>query len=92
MTEEHLSALLSAADAKKDDEGWSTTPEGRNMTLYVACNGANLTVSRVEALRVKGALLEARTVRGERYLLALEDVYAGAVDGPKAAGRKAGFV
>ena len=92
MTEEHLSALLEAADAKKDDQGWSAAPEGRHMTLYVACNGANLTVSRIEALRQKGALLEARTVRGERFLLAFEDVYACAVEGPKTAGRKAGFV
>ncbi len=92
MTEDHLSALLEAADAKKDDEGWHAAPEGRHMTLYVACNGSSLTVSRIEALKHSGALLEARTVRGERFLLAFEDVFACAVEGSKNAGRKAGFV
>jgi hypothetical protein len=92
MTEEHLSALLGAAEAKKDGEGWMRPPEGRNITLYVSSNGASMTVGKVEALRVAGQLLRARTVRGEEFVLALEDVFAGAVDAPATAGRKAGFV
>jgi hypothetical protein len=92
MTEEHLTALLATAEAKKDSQGWAKTPEGRLITLYVASGGAALSVSRIDAVRVKGSLLEARTVKGETYLVAVADVYAASVDAPVASGRKAGFV
>lgn len=91
MTEEHLTALLSAAEAKKDDKGWVSAPDGRLFTLYVANGGAGLTVSRVEAMRIDNQLVHARTNRGELYLLAIVDVYAGAIEGPTATARKAGF-
>ncbi len=91
MTEEHLTALLSAAEAKKDDKGWVAAADGRLFTLYVAYGGAGLTVGRVEAMRIDGKLVHARTNRGELYLLALNDVYAGAIEGPTATSRKAGF-
>ena len=91
MTEEHLTALLSAAEAKKDDKGWVGAADGRLFTFYVAYGGAGLTVGRVEAIKVDGKLVHARTNRGELYLLALSDVYAGAIEGPTATSRKAGF-
>ena len=91
MTEEHLTALLTAAEAKKDDKGFLKAGEGRLISLYVASSGANLTVTKVEALKVDKHLIHARTTRGEIYILALEDVFAGAVDQPTSAGRKAGF-
>jgi len=92
MTEEHLSALLAVADAKKDSDGWLTPPEGRQLTLYVAANGASLTVNRIEALRVEGGLVKAKTVKSELFVLALADLFAGAVDAPVNTTRKAGFV
>lgn len=92
MTEEHLTALLSMAEAKKDDKGFLRAGEGRNMSLYAATAGASLTVTKVEALKVEKQLLYARTVRGEVFVLALEDVFAGSVDQPLSSGRKAGFV
>jgi hypothetical protein len=92
MTEEHLNALLTAADAKKGSDGWAKTPEGRLITLYIASGGAGLTVGRIEAMKIQGALLHARSVKGETFVLSLETVYAGTVDGPPASGRKAGFV
>jgi hypothetical protein len=91
MTLDHLTAITKAAEARKDDKGWWTTQEGRHVTLYVASGGSSLTVSRIEALRVDGALVAARTVRGEEYLLALEDVFAGAVEPQAQGGRRAGF-
>jgi len=91
MTEEHLTALLNAADAKKDDKGWVAASDGRLFTLYVAYGGASMSVGRVDAVRVEGKLLHARTSKGELYLLALADVYAGAIEGPTATSRKAGF-
>jgi hypothetical protein len=92
MTEEHLNALLSAADAKKGTDGWAKTPEGRLVTLYVASGGAGLTVGRIDAVKIQGGIIYARSVKGETYVLSLETVYAGAVDAPLTSGRKAGFV
>jgi hypothetical protein len=48
-------------------------------------------VSRIEAVRVDGSLVAARTVRGEEYLLALEDLFAGAVEPQAQGARRAGF-
>jgi hypothetical protein len=92
MTPEHLKALLEAADSKESAEGWHQLPEGRGLTLYVASNGAHLTVNRVEAVRRQSELLHARTVKGETFILALGDVFAVAVEGRAATNRKAGFV
>jgi hypothetical protein len=91
MTEDHFSAIVAAAEAKKNNQGWLVTEEGRHVTLYVSAQGTQLTVARVEALRVEGQLLKARTVRGELYILALEDVFAAAVEAETKGSRRAGF-
>jgi hypothetical protein len=91
MTEEHFHALLSAAEAKKEERGYAL-PEGRSLTLYVASNGVSLTVSRVQAARIEKGLVHAQTTKGERYVVALEDCFGGSIDAPTSAGnRKAGF-
>jgi len=90
MTEEHFLAVVSAAEAKKNAQGWWVV-DGRHVTLYVSASGTSLTVSRVEMMRVDGPFLKAKTVRGELYVLALEDVFAGAVDGETQSARRAGF-
>ena len=92
MTPEHLTALLAAADAKKNDDGWVTVPEGRAMTLYIGSNGATLTVPRVQSVRVEGTLLHARTNKSEHFVVALVDAYAGSVDAPSGVTKKAGFL
>lgn len=92
MTHDQLSAVLEAASAETDAEGWSRLPDGRAMALYASHDGVGLTVSRVEALLVKGATVRARTGKGEVYFLALDDVFAASTDGPVAAQRRAGFV
>lgn len=92
MTDKHLSALLEAAGAQKGDDGWSAPPDGRHFTFHVSSSGASLTVGRVRGVRTADGLLHARTVNGETYVLALEDVFAGAIDGEAKSGRKAGFV
>jgi len=92
MTQDHLSALYAAAEAKKGEEGWMILPDGRSITLYVASSGATLSVSRVQGVRLDGQLLHARTNKGEHYIMALVDAYAGSVDAPSSATKKAGFV
>lgn len=91
MTEEHLLALLGAAEAKKEERTF-TLPEGRLLTLYVASNGASMTVSKVQKLKLEGALLHAQNQKGEYYVLTLETVFAGAIDAPLSGARKAGFI
>lgn len=92
MTEEHLTALLKTSEAKKDPEGWFALSEGRTLSLYLGNNGVSLTITKVEALKTEGSLLRARTARGETFVLAAEDVFAGAVEGNKSGSRRAGFV
>lgn len=91
MTDEHFAAFIAAAEAKKDKEGWWTAQDGRLMTLYASFAASALTVSRVEALRVDGDRVTARTVRGELYMLALADVFAGQVEPQVQGSRRAGF-
>jgi len=92
MTQEHLAALLSAGEATKNADGWMALPESRSMTLYVAAGNSNLSIGRVHALRHDGALLHARTSKGEHFVVALGDAYAGSVDAPSGVAKKAGFV
>jgi hypothetical protein len=92
MTEEHWSALLAVAEAKKQDQGFLSLPEGRSLTLYLAAGSSTLSIARVQTLKLEGALIHARTNKGEHYVVALEDVYAGSVDTPTAStAKKAGF-
>jgi hypothetical protein len=91
MTEEHFTAIVAAAEAKKDSQGWWISQEGRHLTLYVASEGVSLTVSRVEAVRLDGPFVKARSFRGEIYVVALSDIFAGAVEPQAQGGRRAGF-
>jgi hypothetical protein len=92
MTHEHLSALFTASDAVKGSDGWMTLPDARSITLYVAAGGSTLSIGRVQALRHDGALLHAKTNKGEHYVVALEDAFAGSVDAPSGQTKKAGFL
>jgi hypothetical protein len=92
MTQEHLSALLDMLAAKPDNEGWCSLGDGRCLTLYTAHDGASLTIAKVEALSSRGPLVKARTSRGELYILALEGLFAAAVEAAPAQARKPGFL
>jgi len=91
MTQEHLTALIVAGEAKKTDDGWLTLPEGRALTLYVASGNASLGISRIQALKLEAELVHARTNKGEHYVVALVDAYAGSVDAPVGTSKRAGF-
>jgi hypothetical protein len=85
--------LLAVAEAKKQDQGFLALPDGRSLTLYVATGNATLSISRVQTVKLEGTLVHARTNKGEHYVVALEDVYAGSVDTPAGATTKrAGFL
>jgi hypothetical protein len=93
MTLEHWAALLEASGAKKDERGFLAPPEGKLITLYVASGSATLSVQRVEAVKHEAGLVHARTKKGELFVLALQDVFAGAIEETQGSSqRKAGFV
>lgn len=96
MTEEMLKAVFDTAQAKPDDDGGATLPEGKTMTLYAAHEGVSLTVTKVVSAKVTHGVVRARNSRGETFLVSIEDLYAAAVDGasePSATrARKAGFL
>lgn len=92
MTQEHWVALVEASGAKKDDKGFLSPPEGKLLTLYVSSGNATLSVQRIESVRLEQGLVQARTKKGELFVLALQDIFAGAVEETQGSTRKAGFV
>jgi hypothetical protein len=95
MTEAMFKAVVQRAEGRKTDDGVVSLPEGRTLTLYAAHDGTSLQVARVTTLSLVDGIVEARDVKGELFLLSLEDVFAASVAGDanhKKAGRKAGFL
>ena len=93
MTLEHWAALMEASGAKKDDKGYLAPPEGKLLTLYLSSGSSTLSVQRIEAVRQEQGLVHARTKKGELFVLALADLFAGAVEETQgSSSRKAGFV
>jgi hypothetical protein len=92
MTGEHLEAILKNAQAKSDKDGYMSLGDGALLTLYAAHDGVSLTVSRVEAVKIDGEIVYARTSKKETYALGRTDLFAVALEG--AVGqpvRRAGF-
>jgi len=94
MTEEMFRAVLETAGAKADKEGWSALPEGRLLTLYVAHQGVQLTIAKVEAVKTSLRTVWARTQKGEIFAVDHDDLFAAALDrgAESSSGRKAGFL
>ena len=94
MTEDMFRVVLETANAKSDNDGWATLPEGRLMTIYAGHNGVQLTVAKIEALKSSSGILKARTSKGDVFVLHIDDIFATAVDAgsESAAARKAGFL
>jgi hypothetical protein len=95
MTETMYTTVLEKAECKKSKDGTAELPEGRTLTLYVAHDGSSMSVGRLTGLRLaQGGIIEARDVKGELYILSLEDIYAASISGAgkSALSRKAGFL
>ena len=94
MTEEMFRVVLETAGAKADKDGWASLPDHHMMTLYVGHNGVQLTVSKVTAVKTVGPICKARNLKGELFVLAIDDIFATALDGGGEAipVRKAGFL
>lgn len=89
-----LLRVLKEIEAKKE-EGEHQLGDGRRLTLYAGHDGASLTVTRVEGLRLlEDGTVVARNDKGDRFFVALADVFAVAAEGSgtTASSRKAGFL
>lgn len=92
MTQEQLEAVLQKLSAKLDESGWWAVPEGVHLTIHLAHDGASLAVPRIEAVRIEGPLVTARTPRREVHCFVRDDVFALASDGGGGEkGRRPGF-
>lgn len=95
MTEEMFRVVLDTANAKIDGkDGWAALPSGRLMTLHLAHDGVPLTVGKIEAIKIQGAVIRARSSKGETFV-DLTDVFAAGLEGgsdPANPARKAGFL
>lgn len=81
MTGEQLEKILKTSQAKAEKDGFYVLPNGGTLTMYVAHDGASLTVSRIESVKPDGDMVYARTAKGETYSVSREDVYAVATEG-----------
>lgn len=64
-----------------EEGGFDVLPDGAQLTLYVAHQGASLGITRIDAYRAKGELLALRTAKKETFYVRLADVYAVSADG-----------
>jgi hypothetical protein len=94
MTEAMYLRVLERAEAQTPKKGPAKLPEEKSMTLYVASNGASITVAHVVELSLADGIVEARNRKGEWFVLALADILAAAVhtSDERGTGRRAGFV
>ncbi len=94
MTEVMFKAVLDRAGCEKTKNGGAVLPDGRHLTLYVARSGTQLSVGKVVKLAISGGLVQTENVKGETFLLSIDDLFAASVSGDAKApgGRKAGFL
>jgi hypothetical protein len=93
MTREELDEIFKGLQIKSQKEEF-LPPADASFSLYAGQHGASLSVSKIEALRIVGAVLFARTSKKETFAIPLALVFAIAMDAaPGSAARKpAGFV
>ncbi|NOU29209.1 MAG: hypothetical protein HOO96_15005 [Polyangiaceae bacterium] len=93
MTREEFDEVLKAFQIKSDGDGLFVAPKESTVTLHAAHGGGGMSVTRVEAIRISGGLLFARTTKKETFAIGIASVYALGIDGGNAesARKPAGF-
>jgi hypothetical protein len=93
MSPEHINDILTLCEASAADNGFRELPNKTTLSLYLAKAGVGLTVAQIEAINIKGSTIQARTTKGDLYVVALEDVFGANIEGRMQAKtpRKAGF-
>lgn len=91
MTRNEIEAILKSSGAKQDKEGGFALPDGSNLTIHVAHDGASLSFGKLESVRFDGELLYARSAK-QTIAIVVSDVFAVAIDGASGQARRpAGF-
>ncbi|HVH45850.1 MAG TPA: hypothetical protein VM925_26030 [Labilithrix sp.] len=90
MTREQIEAILKNAQAKLDKENGYVLPDGSNVTFHVAHDGASLAFAKLEAVKIDGELLYAKSAK-QTVAIVLSDVFAISVEGGNQPRRAAGF-
>lgn len=88
MTREQIETILKNAQAKVDKENGYALPEGSNLTLHVAHEGASLAFTKLESVKVDGELLYAKSAKQTVAIVAV-DVFAISVEGGSSQPRRA---
>ena len=91
MTREQIEAILKSSQAKSDKENGYALPEGSNVTLHVAHDGASLAFQKLETVKFDGELVYAKNAK-QTVALVVSDVFAVALEGASGQQRRpAGF-
>lgn len=91
MTREQIEAILKSSQAKLDKENGYILPDGSNVTIHVAHDGASLSFQKLESVRIDGDLLFAKSAK-QTVAIVVADVFAVAVEGASGQARRpAGF-
>jgi hypothetical protein len=88
MTRDQIEAILKTAQAKLDKESGYVLPEGSNVTLHVAHDGASLAFGKLETLKIDGDLLYAKSAK-QTIAIVVSDVFAVSVEGVGSQPRRA---
>ncbi len=94
MSPEHLNDIFELCGATKEGEkGFRELPQKTTLSFYLAKNAVGLTVANVEAIALRGTQVQARTTKGDLYVIALDDIFAVNIEGRAQAKsvRRAGF-
>jgi len=91
MTQDQLAAVLKASGAKPGQDGYHVLPDGATLTLYLASGGVRLDVAKIDAIKVDGDAVQARTLKKELFFISAKDVFGAAVDTSEKQTRRAGF-
>jgi len=93
MTPVHINDILKICEASDGEGGFRELPQKTTLTLYLSKGGVGLTVSSIEAVALRGHTVQARTTKGDLYVVSLEDVFAANVEGrmKSKTERRAGF-
>jgi hypothetical protein len=91
MTQDQLAAVLKASGAKPGQDGYHVLPEGATLTLHLATGGARLDVAKIEALKIDGDSVQAKTAKKELFFVSAKDIFSAAIDTSEKQSRRAGF-
>jgi hypothetical protein len=91
MTREQIEGILKSSQAKLDKENGWVLPEGSNVTIHLAHDGASLSFGKLESLKFDGDLIFAKSAK-QTVAIVVADVFAVAVEGASGQARRpAGF-